>query len=116
MAKAKRKAQRKKRVVLTPEQAFEHQIWAKHQRCMNCGGEDGLRIVLLVPIAAGGTWKVSNGALLCRPCIFARDETRRDTTQGERMLTMFPGARLIAMVRALLAGQALSLLVRQLMQ
>lgn len=107
---------RKKKVVLTPQQAFEHQIWEKYKRCCNCSGEDGLRIVLLVPIENGGKWTVTNGALLCRQCVFARDESRQDTQQGERMFTVFPGAGLIRLVKMLLGEKSLSSLIRSLMQ
>lgn len=47
-------------------------------RCSNCGGEDRLRVRMVVPEAAGGHRVVSNGILLCRPCELASESLSRE--------------------------------------
>jgi hypothetical protein len=42
-------------------------------RCSNCGGEDRIRVSLIVPIDAGGKYVVTNGRTLCRPCELAAE-------------------------------------------
>lgn len=45
--------------------------------CEGCGGEDRVKVVLVIPEAAGGKKLASNGMVICRTCELAADRSRR---------------------------------------
>lgn len=60
-------------------------------RCANCGSQDRVRPKLIVPIQAGGQYKLSNGVLLCRVCDMtsaARSKGSGDSEENRRAVTI----------------------------
>jgi hypothetical protein len=56
------------------------QVWERYRNsCSNCGGDDRLKMVLVVPEVAGGQSIASNATILCRPCDIARSTLERST-------------------------------------
>lgn len=63
------------------------QVWERHRNlCSNCGGQDRLKLVLVVPEQAGGKYIASNATILCRPCDVARStlEKSDDPASGKQ--------------------------------
>lgn len=52
---------------------------AGHDQCGNCGGEDRVRVRMVVPEEAGGKLVLGNGIVLCRACDLTMDLTTRYT-------------------------------------
>lgn len=79
------------------EKPFEQQVReACKDRCSNCGGEDRTRVVMIVPVDAGGQHVVSNGALLCRPCEMAAESlvSGKRREQDRRILNFWVSRKL----------------------
>jgi hypothetical protein len=73
---------------LTPQQ--ERSLWEQavlvqaKNACGNCGADTKLKVHMLVPVNAGGTFLVSNGFVLCRACEMAADSSRGATEENTR--------------------------------
>ena len=68
----------------------EHRAWvaavleAAHDLCGNCGGDDRVRVRMVVPEEAGGKLVLGNGIALCRACDLTLDLTTRYTEPVQR--------------------------------
>jgi hypothetical protein len=80
-----------------PKRDFERAVWDRARgRCSNCGGEDRLRVRMIVPEEAGGQLVESNGALLCRPCELAADTARPGRPDDKRPINFWVSQGLYA--------------------
>lgn len=69
---------------------WERLVWQRYRsQCANCGGPDRLRVILVVPVAAGGQLIDSNGVLLCRSCEMATDAVKKGKTSSDQRLVNF---------------------------
>ena len=66
---------------------------ACRNRCVGCGSTDRLKVLLIVPLAAGGHLSVENGSVLCRTCEMAKEAAERTPRGEERRLVNFWVAR-----------------------
>lgn len=65
--------------------AWEKLIREKCQnRCSNCGGDDRLRVMMIIPLEAGGKLVDSNGAMVCRTCELAAEAVRNGGVVEDR--------------------------------
>ena len=64
---------------LSPTTKDQKSLWElavreqSKDRCSKCGGDDRVRVSMIVPSEAGGNYVVSNGRTLCRPCEMASE-------------------------------------------
>jgi len=85
--------------------------------CSNCGGKHKLRVIMLVPVEAGGQLTIDNGRVLCRACEMARDAVSRATSNGEarRPVNFWVSRRMYDKIKALNGFRSAGALVRYLM-
>lgn len=64
---------------------WESRVWQRCQsRCANCGEEQRLKVRMIVPLAAGGQLRPSNGILLCRACEMAGEAVQDRPGRSKR--------------------------------
>ncbi len=71
----------------TPEQqeaSWKLAIFDKYNgQCANCGSDDHVSVVMLVPEAAGGRYVLSNGYTICRVCRVAAKAVEKAAETGK---------------------------------
>jgi hypothetical protein len=72
------------------KQIWTSAVWDRHDnKCASCGGEDRLRLRMVVPLEAGGQYVASNGVILCRPCEIASDTNRVAADDPKRLINFW---------------------------
>ncbi len=87
MAKTPEKIERTSKEIPGDWQRLVYQRY-KNQ-CANCGTKDRIRVVMVVPLEAGGQEIDSNGVLLCRSCEMAADTVKKGKTPSDQRLVNF---------------------------
>lgn len=69
---------------------WERMVLLQHRNlCVNCGGNDRLRVHMVVPEEAGGRLVDENGIVLCRTCEMAKEAVERGAHGADRRLINF---------------------------
>ena len=70
------------------DDSWQSIVWdrAEH-RCENCGNQDRLKILMIVPEIAGGHSTPSNAMVICRTCELAEELARRSTAPASGDMT-----------------------------
>ena len=93
-------------------------IWARSsQKCENCGATQRLRLLMVVPVEAGGQYVLRNGIVLCRTCEVAKDRASRSKPTDQRPINFWLSRGLYDRLRANLGAEfrSMAALVRYLM-
>lgn len=81
--------------------------------CANCGGEDRVRVRMIIPPEAGGQRVETNGVALCRPCELA-SESMRSGSSDRRLVNFWVSRDLYDWIQGDTGFSSMGALVRYL--
>lgn len=63
--------------------AWFRAVWEHYGgKCGNCGTDQNVAVRMVVPVAAGGLWVLTNGVTICRTCEVAQTAVRKAEETG----------------------------------